>query len=172
MSGGNYFKLQEGANKFRILTPTITGYELWTDENKPVRYAKYPESIPGNIRPDSKIKHFWCFVVWNYAQEAVQILELTQSTIQTAINDLVILEEWGDPSNYDITVTRKGEGLETQYTVQPSPHKPVSAQILKAFESKKINLSALFDGGNPIEDGEEIQMDETVTLQRPKVIGG
>lgn len=158
--GGGYMKLVQGANKFRILSDAVTGFELWTDENKPVRYREYPESVPGNMRVDSRVKSFWAFVVWNYAAQAVQILQLTQSTIMGAINDLVINSDWGEPTNYDITIARRGEGLETEYTVQPSPHKEVAANIAAAYKSKNINLDALFDGGNPFEEEGDINFDE------------
>ncbi len=56
---------------------------------------------------------------------------------------------WGDPRGYDVTVNRKGSKLDTEYTVQPSPHKELSAEIKAAYEAKSINLDALFDGANP-----------------------
>jgi len=42
-------------------------------------------------------KHFWAFVVWNFDTKAVVILEITQTTIQTAMEELIHSEEWGDP---------------------------------------------------------------------------
>lgn len=171
--GGNYMKLVEGKNKFRILSSAITGWELWTDENKSVRFREYPETVPGNMRADSRIKHFWAFAVWNYAAQAVQILQLTQSTIQNAINDLIVSAEWGEPTNYDLTIVRKGEGLETEYSVQPSPHSEPAPSVLAAYKSKKINLDALFDGGNPFEeDGElgEWSKNDTPFPEPPKSV--
>lgn len=153
--GGAYMKLKVGPNKFRILSETTTGYEFWTKENKPVRVREYPTSVPDTIRSDSKIKHFWAFVVWNYAEGAVQILELTQTTLQGPILDLLNSEDWGDPRGYDLTVNRKGEDLETEYTVQPSPQKPLSTLAQKQWESVKVNLDALFTGGNPFEKADD-----------------
>lgn len=162
MSGGSYMKLQDGANKFRVLSPAITGYEFWTTDNKPVRVREYPKSMPANIRPDTKIKHFWAFTVWNYNEEAVQILELTQATIQNAINDLYVIAEWGDPMGYDIVITRKGEGLDTEYSVSPIPHKPVRGDITQAYEKMTITLDALFDGGNPFEESPTAEVEEDI----------
>ena len=42
--------------------------------------------------------------------------------------------------------------LETEYSVQPSPAQPTSADILQKFKEKPINLEALFTGGNPFEE--------------------
>jgi hypothetical protein len=48
---------------------------------------------------------------------------------------------------YCITINRKGESLETEYGVVPSPAQPTSADIIPKFKEKPINLEALFAGG-------------------------
>jgi hypothetical protein len=68
-----------------------------------------------------RTKHFWAFAVWNYADNAVQILEVTQATILGQSSGLISNTDWGDPRGYDISVIRKGQSLDTEYTVQPSP---------------------------------------------------
>ena len=148
-SGGNYMRLTDGANKFRVLSAPILGYEYWTDENKPVRLKEMPEEAPEDIRADSKLKHFWAFVVWNYREKRVQILELTQVSIQGPITDLVSSEDWGDPQQYDLTITKKGQKLDTEYTVQPSPHKETPIEALQALEDAHVDLQALFRGQDP-----------------------
>lgn len=149
-----YLKLQEGDNLFRVLSSAVVGYEYFTEENKPIR-SKVPfKSTPGikikDGKPESP-KHFWAFAVWNYATDAVEILQLTQSTIRDAIQNLVQDEDWGNPKGYDIKITRSGSGLSTEYAVSPKPHKEVSPEIKSAYEAKTINLEALFDGKNPFE---------------------
>jgi hypothetical protein len=44
----------------------------------------------------------------------VQILELTQTTIQSALTDL-IRDDWHDPRGYDAAVNRKG--LQARYRI-------------------------------------------------------
>ncbi len=174
-NSGDYMKLkEEGTYKLRILSDAKTGYEYWSTEGKPVRSPAPFEDRPKDIRPEQdgtpgKIKHFWAFAVWNYKEERVQILELTQSTIQTAINDLYIINEWGDPKGYDLVITRKKEEGFVKYQVQPLPHKPVAGNITAAYEAKPVNLNALFDGGNPFEEGGEVEpvneVDQTAELE-------
>lgn len=147
-SGGNYMKLQDGQNKFRILSAPIIGYEYWTDENKPVRLKEMPENAPEDMKSEGKLKHFWAFSVWNYKEKRVQILELTQLSIQGPITDLVNSEDWGDPKEYDLTITKKGQKLDTEYTVQPSPHKPITNDVKQAYEDAHIRIEALFEGGD------------------------
>lgn len=147
----NYLKFEAGKNKFRIVSSAITGYEYWTEEKKPVRLRKFPEKTPVDIREDSKIKHFWAFVVIDRSDGKIKICELTQSTIMNAIKACVDSEDWGDPKEYDFTVTRTGEGLETEYTVQPSPHKGLTVEELALVSLNPVNLEALYNGGNPFE---------------------
>jgi hypothetical protein len=176
--GGNYFKFKDGSNRFRVLASPVIGYMYWNRENKPVRIRKQPAGLPLDIRENEdgtfdRVKHFWAVPVWNYAESAVQILEITQATIQAAITDLVSSEEWGNPREFDITVNRKGEKLNTEYTVQPSPHKPIDEKIKAEFENKKLNLDALFEGGDPfaaVNTVAEQKADKefsTVTKQEP-----
>ena len=151
----NYMRLEEGSNVFRILSSAITGYEYWNTQNKPVRSATPWEDIPADIKLDLqgqiKIKHFWAFVVWNYAEKRVQILELTQPSIQKAIKVLVNNPKWGDPKKYDIAVNRIDENI-TTYNVQAEP--PISEpadDILENYAKKRINLKALYTGKDPFD---------------------
>lgn len=143
----SYLKLQKGENKFRILSRPIIGWLDWKDK-KPYRFqmnAK-PEKP---FDPKKPIKHFWAFLVWDCVNDGVKILEITQQTIQQAITHLSKDEEWGAPFDYDLKITRTGEGLDTEYTTISSPKKPLSEDIKKAAMEKPANLEALFSGSDP-----------------------
>jgi hypothetical protein len=56
--------------------------------------------------------------------------------------------------DYDITITKKGQKLDTEYSVQPSPHKPVAADVQGLFEATHVDLPALFDGKDPFASSE------------------
>lgn len=162
-----YMKLEEGDNTFRVLSSAITGWEWWIDDpknkekRKPLRVKDQAE-IPDNaLRADPK--HFWAFAVWNVEEERVQILELTQRTIMTAIERLVRNEKWGDPKEYDITVFRSGKELnDTNYTVTPNPKEKLDPGIVKMYKDMKIDLEALYRGDDPFASraGEEVSADE------------
>lgn len=141
----NYMKLQTGDNKIRILGSAIVGYIDW-DNKKPVRTKTRPTEFFDNEKPP---KHFWAFPVWDYATKSVKILEVTQTTIQGAIYELSHDENWGDPKEYDITIKKTGEKMETEYSVVPIPPKPLHAEIARLFAEAKINLDALWTGGDP-----------------------
>jgi len=164
---GNYFKFEKGANKFRVLSSAIIGYEYWNLEGKPVRLKEYPQVMPKDIRAEEdgtfKINHFWAFVVYSYSHSRVQVMEVTQKTIMREIKALVSNEDWGDPKGFDITVTKEGEKFETKYTVQPSPHKELADDIKEiAKNADTVKLDALFDGSDPFatEKKDEIEYPE------------
>lgn len=154
--GGDYMKLEKGENIIRILSKPIIGWQYWNTDKKPVRLKEQPMSIPEDIRRNDKgeaerVKHFWAMKVYNYKAEAVQILEITQSTVIGAITELSKDEDWGSPLEYDLKITRTGEGLETEYSVIAKPSKLLSEDVLVASDAKPVNLEALFSNGNPFE---------------------
>lgn len=146
---GGYYKLQKGENRFRIMSPAVVGYEYWNTSNKPVRSKEGWEETPADMREDSKIKWFWAFVVYNYEVGKPQIMEITQKTIQSAIEAYTLNEKWGDPTKYDLVITRTGDGLETEYTVIAEPHSPAPKADIS-----KIDLESLFAGADPFEKKE------------------
>lgn len=149
-TASNYMKLKAGEHLFRVLSPAIVGYEYWTTENKPIRLKEYPESVPENIKPKSRINHFWAFKVWNYKTESIQILQIIQSTIQDAIKNLHDDPDWGNPSGYDIKITREGESFnDTKYFVVAKPHKELDVKVKEADENTPVDLNLLFKGEDP-----------------------
>lgn len=147
-SGDKYTRLQDGQNRLRILSAPIFGYVWWEDTDDGRRPVRVPyNKVPSN--PD--YKHFWAMKVYNHDKECVQVLEVTQRTIQEAIRDLQMNVKWGDPRAYDIVIVRKGEGLETTYGVQPEPKEVLTAEIKKAHRDTPVDLEALYRGEDPFE---------------------
>lgn len=147
VSGGNYAKLNDGVNKFRILSKPILGWCGWTG-GKPERftYKNKPERTFDQGKP---ARHFWAMIVWNYQDKAVQVLEITQYMIQQAIMSLSKSDDWGNPYEYDIVITKTGKEKNTKYTVQPSKPKPLDDEIKKAALDKPIYLDNMFAGADP-----------------------
>lgn len=142
-----YMKLQDGENKFRILSRPILGWEDWEDK-KPIRYRmdKKPQT---SLDPKKPVKHFWAFIVYNYREDQIQIMEITQATIRRQIEALCSDKDWGSPYHYDIKIIRSGESMDTEYTVNPVPHKPLDIKITDSFYKRPCNLEALFSGDDP-----------------------
>lgn len=153
--GSGYMRLEQGDNKFRVMSSPVIGNEFWIDEGdkrKPVRRKMNENIETSELGADDKIKHFWAFVVWNYQTDGVAILELTQKSIMKAITNLTKDEDWGSPvgdEGYDIVINRTGEKMDTEYSVIAKPKKKLAPEILEAFEKTNINLGALFSGDDP-----------------------
>ncbi len=77
---GQYMKLADGDNRIRILTRPVMGWEDWQDKS-PVRFA-FDNKPLKSIDPKKPIRHFWAFVVYNYNEQKIQILNITQATIR------------------------------------------------------------------------------------------
>lgn len=148
-SNQGYMKIVEGENKIRILTKPILGWEDW-DNKKPVRFTMNNKPT-SPIDPKKPIKHFWSFVCWNYTDKSIQILHLTQNSIKNKVKALAEDPDWGAPYNYDLKIIKRGEGMDTEYDVNPLPHKELHPEIIEAFYLKPINLSALFHNGDPFD---------------------
>lgn len=149
----NYMKLESGQNKFRIVSDSIVGFEYWNTNNKPVRTKTNPTEKPADVRLNDDgsytVKHFWAFAVINRWNNQIQVLELTQASIMRSLTSLIENADWGDPKGYDISIDRQGQKLDTKYTVQPSPHKPLTKEEQKMVDETPVNLEALFSGGDP-----------------------
>jgi len=157
-SVSNYMRLSDGENRFRVLSSAIVGMEYWKqvgESRKPIR-KRQGEAIPvgelevnQNTQELEKPKHFWAFVVYNYQEEAIQILEITQKTIQQAMSAYVNNPKWGDPKEYDFIITRTGEKFDTVYTVTVDPKETLNKGITQLYKDMNIDLDQLFLGGDP-----------------------
>lgn len=149
----NYLRLQQGKNKVRILSDAVVGFVYWTFDNKPVRTRQHPGN-PSDIRmgkdgKPERVKEFWAIIVWDYANSQVAIWELTQASIKSSIIALIEDEDWGDPKQYDLNITKSGSGLDTEYAVNPAPVKPLPETILEAYTGAEIDLQTLFSDRPP-----------------------
>ena len=157
---GNYYRFGQGENKFRIVGSSdteppgfIQGMIGWGEDNeggrKPFRW-RMGEDAPRDFA--EKPREFFAFLVWNYEEACVQILELTQAGLKSELITLAEDKEWGDPRKYDIAVIRNGEGIETSYVMTPKPHKKLDATAVAMIMATTVNLEALYDGGDPFDD--------------------
>lgn len=154
-------KLEQGENRLRILTTPIPGYVWWPEnENKPVRVKDASEIKTGV----TDAKYFWFLTI--AINDEVKFLEIKQKTILNQIKALSDNKEWGEVQDYDITITRSGQDLETQYTVVPNPKKAVSDDVKKKWADiqARYNADNLFTHGTPLEAGDEKTQDDEEEL--------
>ena len=168
-SSGNYFQtknLEENGDgaKLRFLGNAITGVGGWRDK-KPVRFAIRPDSdefdidtldVDFNGNP-GRLRDFIASIVWNYDEQAVQIFEITQVSIQDKLIALHKDEDnWGDISQYDVVLKKVKKGERIDYEVVPSPKGmgKLDKDIEKAFDETPIDLTKLYTNEDPLKPGE------------------
>lgn len=172
-----YMKLEQGENRFRILSSPIIGQEWWT-ENKNQRFVhrrKKGERIAPDELGEDPIREFWAMAVFDFKDNKIKILELTQKGVMRTIQNLSRDEDWGNPKGvdgYDIVISREGEGRETKYDVKPKPHKKLDEGIMRLFADMKINLNALYDGGDPFAESEVKGSEEVNVDEIEEILGG
>jgi hypothetical protein len=142
----------EGEIRLRFFGSGITGFEAWTDDNKPIRWETKPDELPANIRQQEgyqTLKRFLAGVVYDYASESFKILQITQKTLMDQLFKFMKDEDYGDPTGYDVKISRSGEGKKTEYTLVAAPPRAVAKDIQSAYDNLTCNLNALFDGDDP-----------------------
>lgn len=158
---GRYTKIKDGDSfRLRILSKPIFFWEWWTDDKKPLR-VEYTGSLvktPEGAKEWSKSKFVWALTVWNYTTEQTEIWSISQATIRDALEGYIKDADFGDPTLYDLKISRKGSWMDdTVYTLAPLTKqentKPMSKEILE--EASQINLKALISNDNPFEVSDE-----------------
>lgn len=111
---GLYLKLKDG-DKFKLRICSEPALTVYKAGDKP-RYA---------------------WVVWNHDLKKAQVYNAGVS-VYTQIADLI--DDWGDPTEFDITVKRTGSGMQdTEYSVNPTPKsEPLPQAALDEVE--KVDL--------------------------------
>lgn len=139
-----YTKFEDGDKvKLRILPSgledrnCITGFEYFEEMDDGKKKPKRSTTTLKHIEE----KHFWAFKVYNHNLGIVQLCSLKQKGLMKALSELFTNEDYGDPLGYDITISRTGKALDTEYSLVPSPPKPLVAQ----YEDKNINWNNWID---------------------------
>ncbi len=173
-TGGGYLsvsKLPDGGSvRFAMLSDEpLEGYEVWgqaNGTNKPFRFAEEPtyEDIlveMGEFEPregrggpgTADVKFFIALPVYSYDSGKVQVLQLTQKSIIKEIDAISQMEDYESLLDWDFTISKKGSGLTTEYTVRPAPRKKGSQEHIDAAwleaKSEGFDISRLLEGQNP-----------------------
>lgn len=158
-----YMKFEFGENAFRILSMAIVGWEYWLEVptdggqtgRKPYRVKTYedvPEEVKQATDRDRKARPFMAFKVFNYTDQAIQILELTQKSLMRGLQALDESTRWGDVRKYDLTVNKSKTGnnpTDVDYSIMPNPISDVDPEIVKLDKATYVNLDALWTGDDP-----------------------
>jgi hypothetical protein len=160
---GDYVRLEEGNNSFRILSEGIIGCEYWTEEfdQETKKIKKKPNRKPINeipSLPTNEWNYFQAFFVWCYKANKIQILCTTKRGIAKGLKTLINNQKWGEITEYDICITRKqtdpNDIKSVEYTVNPEPPALLDPEINQQWQDSGFNRNALyllFAGLDPFE---------------------
>jgi hypothetical protein len=119
--------------------------------------------LKGKARKDFLREHGYKKLPWGKPRNRFVIHVLDRATGEVKLLDkgnglfkelqkYVLNPEYGDLRQYDVTITRKGSGLDTEYTVTPArQNTPLTEEELKLYEECKVDLAKLksFDHVTP-----------------------
>jgi hypothetical protein len=123
----------DGEVRVRFFGSGITGFEAWTDDNKPVRWETKPEELPANIRQQEgfqTIKRFLAGLVYDYSANDFKILQITQKTLMDQLFKFIKDEDYGDPPP---TTSRSAKPVKAKRPSTPwlPPHRKPSKRTSK-----------------------------------------
>lgn len=139
----SFYALEVGQNKFRIVSDFAWGYKF-NFKNKAEGEAKGHPFYKLNAKEvdENRIKLVLtaCMVVYDYQEKTLKPFNIQQKNILNAIKAYVDNPKFGEPTGYDLVISKKGEGKETRYTVIADPPENPSAEVLVAIEGATINV--------------------------------
>jgi len=145
----------------------IAGYQYFTTEGKPRRFPTFPKKYMDDIGLTFEAKKTGgtekasptFFLAWACKRKEAddyQVFDIGQLKVREAIEAILNIEDYtievGEMANFYLTITRRGQKLETKYDVTPVLKAPSAAEM-KHWRSRadSIWLPALFEGGDPFE---------------------
>jgi len=148
-AGSQYLKFAPNDKAtIRIISLPVEGIEVWVDK-KPIRWKFAGEMPKEAYGADDKPKPFAAFGVYHYEAKEYKIYQCSTRSILQELANLNEVE--GDPLSYDITITRKGAGLDTKYYVKSNKPTELTDEVLQATQefTANVEMNALFTGENP-----------------------
>ena len=133
--GGLFLKLKDGDTvKVRIVTPPAVYQQSYTNEDG-----------------ETTVSTRYAWGIYNRNESKAQVFSQGKMVFGQ-LADLV--EEWGEPTEFDITIKRTGVQLETRYSVTPAPK---SSDLLpeQRKEVEAIDLLAAVKGTWLSESGDK-----------------
>lgn len=106
-----------------------------------VKLRIYSEPAVVVFKRGQKLRYSW--VVWNHDKKKAQVYNSGISVFQQIA---ALVEDWGEPTEFDISIARKGAGqFDTEYMVNPVKNSTAMTKEQEA-EADKVDLIELTKG--------------------------
>ena len=175
-SGGGYLnpsKIQSGGSvRFALLEDQpLEFFECWGESSeggvKPFRFSDdpSPEDIEEEMGPEfsrrlnregtapEKVKFAIAVPVYNYESSSVQIMQLSQKSLQNELDDISQMEDYANLLEWDFVLGKEGNGLETRYSLRPVPRKKGTQDSIESAwtdaRAAGFDIGRLLTGENP-----------------------
>lgn len=135
---------------YKQYTPPAGGGGLFLklEDGKPVKVRLGSEPYIFNSEYLGNVSTKYAWAVYNRSEDKGQVLQLPLTAFRM-IQNIAADDDWGDPTGYDITITRTGTGKETKYGVTPSPNKSELTTEQKELVSK-VDVPKAIGGAIPL----------------------
>jgi len=147
-------KFDDGDNKFRILGEPAIYREYFGEDNKPVRSEKKPseDEVKRYCKEwkfGKQVSYVRALPAWDYKAKQTVVLSLKKQALTKALRNLVHNEEFGDPTKYNITITKKWKDLETEYSLVGWQIRELDQEIKDARAKSPIDIWEMIVNWNP-----------------------
>lgn len=143
-----FFKPQDGANLIRILTPkqeVITYYTQFIEVDGAKEKVIYEDKGDG-VKPAGdpnfdQPKLNWVVKVLDKDTNQVKTWEISQKTIQNFLFDIAQGKVKNDWTKFDVQITKKGKGMDTEYTLLSDDTAPLTKDEQKIVDESDLDIS-------------------------------
>ena len=100
-----------------------------------------------------KVKFAIAVPVYNYESSSVQIMQLSQKSLQNELDDISQMEDYANLLEWDFVLGKEGNGLETRYSLRPVPRKKGTQDSIESAwtdaRAAGFDIGRLLTGENP-----------------------
>jgi hypothetical protein len=149
---GNKAELEMGKNIFRILSEGIVSCEYWikeyNEERQEVRSKAMYRPLEQAATIESEYEHCYSYFVWNYKAQRIQIFHSTKKGVNRGLDELIKDRNWGDPTEYDISINKTqsdpSSSWSVKYSVNPKPKAVLDPEIAEKWNKSGFNRHSLY----------------------------
>jgi hypothetical protein len=144
ISGGGFWRAEPGENRIRVLTPYEAYGIHWIKSENRSHICIGKDNGCKYCKEGDKPKAKFLFWILDRKDGEVKLAETGYQVVKQ-LGKFAKSDDWkfNEAPDYDITITKTGEGLETEYVVIPSPNKG---------KLTKIEQDVFNEAVKPIED--------------------
>lgn len=143
----------------------IAGWSYFTEAGRPRRFPTFPKDYEQDIGlsyagktqgtgEKDRPKYFLSFVALRKEVNDFVVVTIPQKQVREQLEEILDMEDYqflpNGMGNFYLTLKRRGEGMDTSYTLVPTLKAPAKAEQARwEAAAPTIWLPALYEGGDP-----------------------